>query len=70
MTVHFAKDISFFTGVPDSLLKDFCGYVADNTSKENHIIAANEGLFKKFFTIFENAINRLLYFSCTFMQIS
>lgn len=36
-------NIDFFTGVPDSLLKDFCAYITDNTAKENHIIAANEG---------------------------
>ncbi|MEK6984238.1 MAG: phosphonopyruvate decarboxylase [Nanoarchaeota archaeon] len=36
-------DIEFFTGVPDSLLRDFCAYVADNTSSSNNIIAANEG---------------------------
>ena len=24
--------INFFTGVPDSLLKDFCAYVTDNVS--------------------------------------
>ena len=35
--------IGFFTGVPDSLLKDFCAYITDNTPKENNIIAANEG---------------------------
>jgi len=35
--------IDFFTGVPDSLLKDFCAYIADNTSNEKNIIAANEG---------------------------
>jgi phosphonopyruvate decarboxylase len=35
--------INFFTGVPDSLLKSFCGYVADNSSNECHVIAANEG---------------------------
>lgn len=35
--------ISFFTGVPDSLLKDFCFFVNDNTGKESHVIAANEG---------------------------
>jgi phosphonopyruvate decarboxylase len=34
---------TFFTGVPDSLLKDFCAYITDNCSKEEHIIAANEG---------------------------
>jgi len=36
-------DINFFTGVPDSLLKSFCAYVTDNTSANEHIIAANEG---------------------------
>lgn len=36
-------DVNFFTGVPDSLLKDFCSYITDNTNKNNHIIAANEG---------------------------
>ena len=35
--------VDFFTGVPDSLLKDFCSYVSDNSSTENHIISANEG---------------------------
>ena len=35
--------INFFTGVPDSLLKDICSYVTDNTSKERNVIAANEG---------------------------
>jgi len=35
--------ITFFTGVPDSLLKDFCAYVTDVTSKEDHIINSNEG---------------------------
>jgi phosphonopyruvate decarboxylase len=35
--------ITFFTGVPDSLLKDFCAYVTDNVTKDNHIINSNEG---------------------------
>ncbi|MDR0418827.1 MAG: phosphonopyruvate decarboxylase, partial [Prevotellaceae bacterium] len=35
--------IDMFTGVPDSLLKDICAYVSDNTSREKNIIAANEG---------------------------
>lgn len=35
--------VNFFCGVPDSLLKDFCAYVSDNSKKENHIICANEG---------------------------
>lgn len=35
--------IDFFTGVPDSLLKNICAYITDNLSAENNIIAANEG---------------------------
>ena len=35
--------IEFFTGVPDSLLKEFCLCIDDKVSKKNHIIAANEG---------------------------
>jgi len=34
--------IDFFTGVPDSLLKDFCSYITDNLN-DNHTIAVNEG---------------------------
>jgi len=37
------EDVDFFSGVPDSLLKNICSYIADNTSPESHIIAANEG---------------------------
>jgi len=36
-------DIDFFTGVPDSLLKDICGYITDKTPKQRNIISANEG---------------------------
>ena len=35
--------INFFCGVPDSLLKSFCAYLADNEKDENNIITANEG---------------------------
>lgn len=35
--------VDFFTGVPDSLLKNMCAYMSDHVSAENHIIAANEG---------------------------
>jgi phosphonopyruvate decarboxylase len=38
-----SNGISFFTGVPDSLLKDICAYITDNTDGRHHIIAANEG---------------------------
>jgi phosphonopyruvate decarboxylase len=35
--------MTFFTGVPDSLLKDLCAYVNDQTPAQNHVINANEG---------------------------
>ncbi len=35
--------VGFYTGVPDSLLKQFCAYLKDNVPKERNIIAANEG---------------------------
>lgn len=34
---------NFFTGVPDSLLKDLCAYISDHSNEHDHIIAANEG---------------------------
>ncbi|MCZ6899855.1 MAG: thiamine pyrophosphate-binding protein, partial [Bacteroidetes bacterium] len=37
------NNISFFTGVPDSLLKNICAYITDHAPSNNHIIAANEG---------------------------
>lgn len=37
------KEIDFFTGVPDSLLKQFCLCIDDNVSEDRHVIAANEG---------------------------
>ena len=38
-----ASGVEFFAGVPDSLLKNLCAYITDNVSRENNIIAANEG---------------------------
>lgn len=38
-----ARGVSLFTGVPDSLLANFCAYVDDFGKAENHLIAANEG---------------------------
>ena len=37
------NEVDFYTGVPDSLLKDICSYISDNAPAEKHIIAANEG---------------------------
>lgn len=35
--------INYFTGVPDSLLKNICAYISDNMDAQHNIIAANEG---------------------------
>ena len=35
--------VDFFTGVPDSLLNDFCLYMTNNLSARQHVMAANEG---------------------------
>lgn len=36
-------NIDFFAGVPDSLLKNICAYIADNVDASHNIITANEG---------------------------
>ena len=41
--VLLEKNVNFFTGVPDSLLKDFCAYITDNLKNESHVISSNEG---------------------------
>ena len=35
--------VQFFTGVPDSLLNDFCLYLVNNIPDGQHVMAANEG---------------------------
>lgn len=37
------RGLDFFTGVPDSLLKNLCACITANSPKEKNIIAANEG---------------------------
>jgi len=37
------RNVNFYTGVPDSLLKQFCLCIDDNIPEDRHIIAANEG---------------------------
>lgn len=37
------EGVEFFTGVPDSLLKDFCAFITDHAEPQKHVIAANEG---------------------------
>ena len=38
-----AQGISFFTGVPDSLLKELCSCISAELPPQQHIIASNEG---------------------------
>ena len=35
--------VRFFTGVPDSLLNDFCLFLCNNFPERQHVMAANEG---------------------------
>lgn len=37
------EGITFYTGVPDSLLKHFCSHVSEHVPQELHVTAANEG---------------------------
>lgn len=34
---------TFFTGVPDAFLKNFCAYITETVDENDHIIAATEG---------------------------
>ena len=38
-----AMGVDFYTGVPDSLLNDFCLYLTGNMTAQQHVMAANEG---------------------------
>lgn len=38
-----SRGIEFFAGVPDSLLKNMCAYIADHLDECHNVIAANEG---------------------------
>lgn len=38
-----AAGLDFYAGVPDSLLKNLCAYIADHADASHNIIAANEG---------------------------
>ena len=37
------NEIDFFSGVPDSLLKELCFCITDNSNDDEHVICANEG---------------------------
>lgn len=38
-----SMQMDFFTGVPDSLLKNVCAYITDHFVTERNVVAANEG---------------------------
>ena len=38
-----SNNIDFYTGVPDSAMKEFCHVISEKTTIQNHIISANEG---------------------------
>jgi phosphonopyruvate decarboxylase len=38
-----ARGIDFYTGVPDSLLANFCAFLEEGCDSNQHLIAANEG---------------------------
>jgi phosphonopyruvate decarboxylase len=38
-----ANGVEFFSGVPDSLLKELCSCIAQESRADRHIVAANEG---------------------------
>ncbi len=43
LTALQKNNIEFFTGVPDSLLKELCACIDDTFSSDQHVINANEG---------------------------
>lgn len=61
------RNIDFFTGVPDSLLKIFCSYLLDNVDKSNNIIAANEGNALSIATGYHLSTGK---YPCVYMQNS
>lgn len=61
------RNIRFFTGVPDSLLKIFCSYLYDNLDSTKNIIAANEGNALAIATGYHLSSGR---YPCVYMQNS
>jgi len=59
--------VEFFAGVPDSLLKNFCAYLTDHVSGNDHIIAANEGGAVGLATGYHLATGKI---GCVYMQNS
>lgn len=59
--------IDFFAGVPDSLLKNICAYIADNLDDKHNIITANEGAAVALVAGYHLATGKV---GCVYMQNS
>ena len=59
--------VEFYTGVPDSLLKNVCAYITDHIEPRCHIIAANEGGAVALAAGYHLATNKV---GCVYMQNS
>ena len=59
--------VEFYTGVPDSLLKNVCAYITDYIEPRRHIIAANEGGAVALAAGYHLATNKV---GCVYMQNS
>lgn len=62
-----SEGVEFFTGVPDSLLKNVCAYITDHLDDRHNIIAANEGGAVALAAGYHLAIGKV---GCVYMQNS
>lgn len=62
-----SEGVEFFTGVPDSLLKNVCAYITDHLDERHNIIAANEGGAVALAAGYHLAIGKV---GCVYMQNS
>ena len=62
-----AEGVEFYTGVPDSLLKNVCAYITDHFDDQHNVIAANEGGAVALAAGYHLATGRI---GCVYMQNS
>ena len=62
-----AEGVEFYTGVPDSLLKNVCAYITDHFDQNHNIIAANEGCAVALSAGYHLATGKI---GCVYMQNS
>lgn len=51
-------DIDFYAGLPDSLLKNICAYIADNMDAQHNIIAAMKALLLVWLQVYHLATGK------------